>query len=237
MENDKTIGACQPKILSYQNKKQFEYAGACGGWIDKHGYPFARGRVFDTCEFDEGQYNDVQQIFWATGAALFIRASVFNLLGGFDEYFFAHQEEIDLCWRMQLAGYKIFVHPASRVYHVGAGTLPEGRQKTFLNFRNNLVMLTKNLSANKAFLKISSRIFLDNVAAWHGLLSGNSSMFFGIYKAHLHYTKWLFTGKPHQKPEHQKMHPAGIYHGSIIWQYFIKKKKTFSEIVKRKSGF
>ncbi len=237
MEKDDSIGACQPKILSYHNKKKFEYAGACGGWIDKFGYPFSRGRVFDTCEFDKGQYDDVQQIFWATGAAFFVKAGLFHELGGFDEYFFAHQEEIDLCWRMQLAGYKIFVQPLSKVYHVGGGTLPAGRQKTYLNFRNNLVMLTKNLSRGEGFWKIPSRLLLDNVAAWKGLFSGSSVIFLAIYKAHLHYVKWLFTKKKGHLSPLQNVPPAGIFQGSIIREYFINKKRTFLEIVKRKSGF
>ncbi|MEO7293938.1 MAG: glycosyltransferase family 2 protein, partial [Ginsengibacter sp.] len=119
MQSDKLIAACQPKVLSYHDKKMFEYAGACGGWIDSYGYPFSRGRVFDVCETDNGQYDAVQQIFWATGACLFVRAEAFHAVGGFDEYFFAHQEEIDLCWRLQLAGYKIFVQPRSIIFHVG----------------------------------------------------------------------------------------------------------------------
>ncbi|WP_462220674.1 glycosyltransferase family 2 protein, partial [Ferruginibacter sp.] len=142
MESDTTIAACQPKLLAYNYKNQFEYAGACGGWIDKFGYPFSRGRVFDICEDDKGQYNNAAQCFWASGAALFVKASVYHELGGLDEYFFAHQEEIDFCWRLQLAGYKVYVQPASEVYHVGGGTLAKGSsKKTYLNFRNNLIML------------------------------------------------------------------------------------------------
>ncbi len=129
MESDKTIAACQPKILSFNQKNEFEYAGASGGWIDQYGYPFSRGRVFDTCEKDNGQYDDCSEIFWATGAAFFVRASVYEEMEGFDEYFFAHQEEIDLCWRMQRAGYKIYVEPTSIVYHVGGGTLQKGNKR------------------------------------------------------------------------------------------------------------
>lgn len=135
MESDTTIAACQPKILAFDDKTKFEYAGACGGWLDEFGYPFSRGRVFDDCETDKGQYDDVQQCFWAGGAAFFVRASVYHELKGLDEFFFAHQEEIDLCWRMQLAGYKIFAQPASVVYHVGGGTLQRGNtQKPFSTF-------------------------------------------------------------------------------------------------------
>jgi len=236
MESDVSIAACQPKILSYHDKNKFEYAGACGGWLDCFGYPFNRGRIFDICEIDEGQYDDVQQIFWATGAALCVNANLYNLMGGFDEYFFAHQEEIDLCWRMQLEGYKIFVQPSSVVYHVGGGTLPMGNKiKVFLNFRNNLIMLTKNFSAGEAFLKIPCRICLDNIAAWKGLLTGNSITFVAIVKAHLHYLKWLFFSKSKTIPlQKKKVRLQGYYHGLIIWDYFIKKKKSFSEIVSRK---
>lgn len=236
MESDPAIAACQPKILSYNDKTFFEYAGACGGWLDAYGYPFSRGRVFDVCEKDGHQYEDVQQIFWATGAALFIRASLFNEMGGFDEYFFAHQEEIDLCWRLQLAGYKIFVQPSSVVYHVGGGTLPMGNKtKVFLNFRNNLVMLTKNLSPAEALFKIPFRIVLDSIAAWKGLLSGRGITFIAILKAHLHYWKWVFF---HRKKSvfkgnrNKKLH--GMYYGLVVWKYFINRKTTFSEIVKNK---
>src|ERR1700749_3754016 len=155
MESDRSIAACQPKILAYNNKHQFEYAGASGGWMDNFGYPFSRGRIFDVVEDDNGQYNDAQPCFWASGAALFVKAAVYKELNGLDEYIFAHQEEIDLCWRMQLAGYKVYVQPASIVYHVGGGTLPHGNsRKVFLNFRNNLVMLAKNFTLGTALWKI-----------------------------------------------------------------------------------
>lgn len=236
MEKDKTIAACQPKILSWHDKKRFEYAGACGGWIDKLGYPFSRGRVFDDCENDEGQYNDAAACFWATGAAMFVRAGVYHNCGGLDEFFFAHQEEIDLCWRMQLAGYKVYVQPASVVYHVGGGTLPKGNsKKTFLNFRNNLIMLSKNLPVATAFRKIPFRLFLDAVAAWKALLSGDGGYFVAIVKAHFHYAGWLlFKRKQSIFPRNKKGSLGGWYNGSVAWQYFIKKEKTFTQIVKNK---
>ncbi|MEP6597001.1 MAG: glycosyltransferase family 2 protein [Ginsengibacter sp.] len=236
MESDAIIAACQPKILSYQNKKKFEYAGACGGWVDSVGYPFNRGRIFDICEFDEGQYDQATPVFWATGAAFFVRAEIFNLMEGFDEFFFAHQEEIDLCWRMQLAGYKIFVQPASVVYHVGGGTLPMGNKtKVFLNFRNNLVMLTKNLPASNAIWKVPFRIGLDNIAAWKGLLTGSSVTFIAIVKAHIHYLKWLFFYRQKKILLHKRnKQMQGNYRGLVIWDYFVKRKKTFSEIVSDK---
>lgn len=233
METNDTIAACQPKILSYHNKKKFEYAGACGGWLDNFGYPFNRGRVFDICEFDNGQYDDAIPVFWATGAALFIRSEIYKQMDGFDEFFFAHQEEIDLCWRIQLAGYKIYIQPASVVYHVGGGTLPMGnKKKVFLNFRNNLVMLTKNLPVTQALWKIPFRIGLDTIAAWKGLLSGNGVTFTAIATAHLHYWRWLGFAK-HKRSIIKKRHKQiqGLYPGLIIWDYFIKGKKTFSGIV------
>jgi GT2 family glycosyltransferase len=236
MQMDPSIAACQPKVLSYHDKKLFEYAGACGGWLDAYGYPFSRGRIFDVCEQDSHQYEDVQPIFWATGAALFIRASLYHMVGGFDDYFFAHQEEIDLCWRLQLAGYKIYVQPLSVVYHVGGGTLPMGNKtKVYLNFRNNLIMLTKNLSPGEGLLKIPFRIGLDSIAAWKGLLSGRGITFIAIAKAHLHYWKWVFFHRNKTMFNGlRKKKLDGLYQGLIIWKYFIKRKTTFSEIIQNK---
>ncbi len=236
METDKKIAACQPKVLSYNNKGQFEYAGAAGGWIDNYGYPFARGRVFDLCEIDHGQYDDARDCFWATGAALFVRARVYHEIGGLDEYFFAHQEEIDLCWRMQLSGYRVMVQPGSVVYHVGGGTLPAGNSyKTFLNFRNGLIMLYKNLPLDKRIGKLYIRLFLDVVAAWKGILTGDWGYFIAIARAHLHFLLWvLFHQKRSLFPRQKSSAVSGWYTGSIVWDYFIKKKKTFSEIINSK---
>ena len=236
MESDTTIAACQPKLLAYDNRNQFEYAGACGGWIDKVGYPFSRGRGFDICEDDKGQYNTAEQCFWASGAALFVKASVYHELGGLDEYFFAHQEEIDFCWRLQLAGYKVYVQPASVVYHVGGGTLAKGSsKKTYLNFRNNLIMLAKNFSLIDALWKIPFRLMLDAVAAWKGLLSGDSGYFGTILKAHIHFLKWiLFDKKQSVFPVKKEGGLGGWFNGSVVWQYFIKKKQTFLQIVDNK---
>jgi GT2 family glycosyltransferase len=233
MESDKKIAACQPKILSFENPNSFEYAGASGGWIDLLGYPFTRGRIFENCETDYGQYDTSIQIFWATGAALFVKSKVFHEVNGFDEYFFAHQEEIDLCWRMQRAGYTIYVEPKSKVYHVGGGTLPMGnRKKVYLNFRNNLVMMTKNLSFAETVWKIPVRIFLDAIAAFRALVDGNFSTYISIASAHLHYVEWVFTGKRGKKlPKIKMKNMVPVYKGSIVWQYFKKKKRTFSEII------
>jgi GT2 family glycosyltransferase len=173
LEQDAGNAACQPKLLSYHHKNMFEYAGAAGGWLDGYGYPFARGRIFDITEEDKGQYDSVEQVFWVTGAAMVIRSKVFHQMKGFDEYFFAHQEEIDLCWRMQLSGYKLFVNPASVVYHVGGGTLPRGNTlKTYLNFRNNQIMLYKNLPWSQKCWKTPFRIGLDASGHTYLLLNG-----------------------------------------------------------------
>ncbi|MEO9211287.1 MAG: glycosyltransferase [Ginsengibacter sp.] len=234
MEKDKSIAACQPKILSYHQKEMFEYAGASGGWIDKWGYPFSRGRIFDSCEKDNGQYNDTVPIFWASGAALFVRAIIFNELNGFDEYFFAHQEEIDLCWRMQRAGYTIYVEPKSVVYHVGGGTLPMGSsKKVFLNFRNNLIMLSKNLQFQEAIYKIPFRIILDSVAAWQSLFKGDGGTFMAIVKAHMAFLIWIFSKKKNvQLPSRPLKNLDGVLLKSIVWEYFIQKRKSFSEILR-----
>jgi len=232
METDANLAACQPKILSYHNKNLFEYAGACGGWIDTLGYPFSRGRVFDVCEEDKGQYDEATQIFWASGAAMFVRANVYHQLKGFDEFFFAHQEEIDLCWRMQMAGYTIMACPSSVVYHVGGGTLPKGERKVYLNFRNNLIMLYKNLTTGESIWKLPVRMGLDILSAMKNLTAGDVSFFKGVLKAHLAFIAWIFGDK------NQNIFPLkktgslrGLYKGSVVWQYFIKKKRTFAEIV------
>jgi GT2 family glycosyltransferase len=234
LEQDKLNAACQPKLLSYNNKNLFEYAGGAGGWLDSFGYPFARGRVFDVCEEDKGQYNSTERVFWVTGAAMVIRAGVFNEMKGFDNYFFAHQEEIDLCWRMQLAGYKLFVCPSSVVYHVGGGTLPRGNSlKTFLNFRNNQIMLYKNLPLSQKWWKIPFRMFLDGVSAWKGLLIGDGGYFLAILRAHFSFLNWvLFNQKQSIFPKKKVGKLAGLYKGNLVWQHFVKGKKYFSQLIK-----
>lgn len=233
MAADNTIGACQPKIRMYGNKSCFEYAGASGGWLDALGYPFARGRVFDYCETDEGQYDDITPVFWASGAALLVRAELYHRIGGLDEFFFAHQEEIDFCWRLQLAGYKIMVCPPSVVYHVGGGTLPKGNEwKVFLNFRNNLVMLAKNLPWSQLIWKIPVRFMLDAVSAWKSLLEGQGIYFKAIMEAHIGFIGWvLIRRKKSVFPVSRKGELHGWYHGSVVWQHFVKGRKHFSEIV------
>ena len=233
LEKDRSIAACQPKILSWHNKHLFEYAGAAGGWLDEYGYPFAKGRVFDICEQDKGQYDQSEPIFWASGAALFIRPAVYHAVKGFDEYFFAHQEEIDLCWRIQLAGHKIYSCPSSIVYHVGGGTLPKGNSlKTYLNFRNNKIMLSKNLPLSKKIWVMPVRNLLDGVSAWKGLLTGDGGYFIAILRAQLAFIKWwlLFKKKSIFPPERNKA-LSGFLKKNMAWQHFVKGKKLFSEIV------
>jgi hypothetical protein len=223
-------------MLSFQHPDLFEYAGACGGWIDNLGYPFSRGRIFDICETDEGQYNDPQPIFWATGAAMFVRAGVYHELGGLDGSFFAHQEEIDLCWRMQLAGYRIMACPQSVVYHVGAGTLPRGGRKVYLNFRNNLIMLCKNMTRSEKVWKLPLRFLLDAISAWKGLLTGDTAFFKAIFFAHMAVIGRILTDYQRTKPQAKPLKELeGVYHGSVVWQYFIKHKTRFREILGKKN--
>lgn len=237
LESNKNIAACQPTLLQFNNKTLFEYAGAAGGWIDHFGYPFAMGRVFDVCEKDQGQYSQSEPIFWASGAALFIRSSCFWEVKGFDEYFFAHQEEIDLCWRLQWAGYQIMSCPQAVVYHVGGGTLPKGNaRKVFLNFRNNLVMIYKNLPASERFWKISWRFVLDAISAFKSLLAGEGTYFIAVIKAHLAFLGWVLHHKKDSLfPVKKNPMWSGYYRGSVVWKYFVSGKKKFTEIVEKKN--
>ncbi|QEC54572.1 glycosyltransferase family 2 protein [Flavisolibacter ginsenosidimutans] len=237
LESNETFAACQPKILAFKNKTFFEYAGACGGWLDAYGYPFARGRIFDVCEEDKGQFDTTQKIFWATGAAMIIRSKAYHQLQGFDEYFFAHQEEIDLCWRMQLAGYSVFCCPQSVVYHVGGGTLPRGAsKKTYLNFRNNQIMLAKNLPWSEKWWKIPYRLLLDQVSALKGLLAGDGGYFISIVDAHFAFLYWLVFGNKKWKPKRRKKltKMAGVFPGNLVWEHFVLKKKSFAQILNKK---
>lgn len=237
MESDKQIGICQPKLLQFTHRDQFEYAGAAGGWLDYLGYPFARGRVFDVCEKDEGQYDRAEPIFWASGAAMFVRATVYRELSGLDEYFFAHQEEIDLCWRAQLAGYKVYTCPASVVYHVGGGTLPKGNaRKVYLNFRNNLVMMAKNMPPGEATWKIILRFGLDAISAVKSLFAGEGTYFIAVIRAHLRFIKWLFAERKKSLfPVSRRGALSGYLQKSVVWSYFVKGKRKFSEIYTQNS--
>ncbi len=225
----KNVAAVQPKILDYKNKTHFEYAGAAGGFIDKFGYPYCRGRIFDTLEEDQGQYDDVLPIFWATGACLFIRKSIFEEVGRLDEDFFAHQEEIDLCWRIQNTGYNIMYTGTSTIYHLGGATLNTmNPKKTFLNFRNSLFLLIKNVPGPGIWLLIFGRLILDGVAAIKFLLSGKFSHFFAVIKAHGSFYRNLNRFIKKRK----KLSQQGKYYSifSVVWQYFILKRKHFNQL-------
>ena len=232
LDSDSHIAACQPKILSYHNKDSFEYAGASGGWIDALGYPFSRGRIFDVCEKDDGQYNHCEPIFWATGASLFIRASCFKQVGGLDESFFAHQEEIDLCWRLQRAGYQIAAVAESQVLHVGGGTLAQGSPfKTYLNFRNNLILLYKNVDPALKFNTIFKRMLLDGIAGIRFLLDLQWKQFLAVVHAHFYFYKYVIFHKNKQNlPESLQKNYIESYPGNIVVDYFFRKIKKFSDL-------
>lgn len=234
MEREPELAACQPKLLQYTDKNSFEYAGAAGGWIDQLGYPFVRGRVFDVCEKDQGQFAEKTRIGWASGAAFFVRANRFREAGGFDPFFFAHMEEIDLCWRLQLAGYGIGYCPESVVYHLGGGTLPKGNhRKVFLNYRNNLIMLAKNLPVVQAAWVIPFRFGLDALSAWKSLFGGDLTYFKAVIQAHFAFFGWwLGSKKESLRPLKKGLPKAGYYRGSIVWQYFVRGRKTFAEIMR-----
>ncbi|PVX52076.1 hypothetical protein C7377_0371 [Balneicella halophila] len=232
LEADSNIGAVQPKIVSYNAKNKFEYAGASGGFLDKYGYPFCRGRILDTIEEDSGQYDRLIQVFWASGAAMAIKAEVFHKLNGFDGEFFAHMEEIDLCWRMQHAGYSIYCEPKSVVYHVGGGTLPnESPFKLYLNFRNNLFMLYKNLPSNEFIPILFIRICLDGVAALQYLIKNNLNAVKSVWKAHMQFYKNLpRLNKQRKVLQKAKQFTAKRYTKSILWEYFMRGNRTFSQL-------
>jgi GT2 family glycosyltransferase len=224
-DNEPEIGIIQPKILDYKNKAYFEYAGAAGGYIDQFGYPYCRGRIFDTLEKDNGQYNDDLDIFWASGACLFIRKDIYRKLNGFDDDFFAHQEEIDLCWRAFNLGYTARYSSKSVVYHVGGATLNEGNpRKTFLNFRNSLLMLTKNLPEGKLFLILFLRLCLDGLAGIQFILKGKFKHCWAIAKAHFAFYSLI---NKNLKKRNSKNRSDYYRSKSIVYQYFVKNGKVF----------
>ena len=232
MEKNDLISACQPKILNYNNKDRFEYAGASGGYLDNLGYPFCRGRIFDSLEKDENQYNDIKEVFWATGACLFVRSQHFKEVNGFDNDFFAHQEEIDLCWRLKNKGYKIMVNPESIVYHVGGGTLNSSSpSKTYLNFRNNLYMLFKNLPLLHLITTIFFRLILDAAAGLTFLTKKNGIRHvLAILRAHF----MFYVSIPNLVRKRQKINQSatlkGKYDFSILYRYYIKGQKKYSDL-------
>ncbi|MFY8182309.1 MAG: glycosyltransferase family 2 protein [Flavobacterium sp.] len=224
-ESESDVAIIQPKILDFKNKEYFEYAGAAGGFIDKYGYPFCRGRIFETIEKDNHQYDDEKDIFWASGACFFIRKDVYRKLNGFDGDFFAHQEEIDLCWRAFNLGYKAKYTSKSIVYHVGGATLNEGNpKKTFLNFRNSLLMLLKNLPKNKLLSIIFLRLVLDGIAGIKFIFQGKFKHCFAIIKAHFHFYH-LVSKNLNKRNSFQK---ENYFHTkSIVYSYFVKGGKVF----------
>lgn len=230
MDHDSNVGACQPKILWEQQRELFEYSGASGGFIDFLGYPFCRGRIFGSLETDHGQYNEPIEVFWASGACMMVRAKLFKEIGGFDGSFFAHMEEIDLCWRIRNAGYTIKCIPASVVYHVGGATLPKNNPgKTFLNFRNNLTMLWKNLPTSRRIWVIGLRLVLDGVAGIRFLTEGHFQDCWAVARAHFSFYGRILSGKTNRTSKKQTNH-ATIYRKSLVWQHFALGKKKFSDL-------
>jgi len=234
MDSDEKIAVVQPKIKSYYERDAFEYAGACGGYIDHHGYPFCRGRIFGTVEKDTGQYESIEEVFWASGACFFIRADVYHQTGGLDDDFFAHMEEIDLCWRIKNYGYKIMVCPQSEVYHMGGAIITYGSpQKVYRNHRNNLIMMVKNLPGTELIWKIPLRLIMDGLAFAKMVIDGNLKASFSILRAHLsfyRYTgKWLRKRRAIQQTidQHTK---SGIFPESIVKAHFIKGVGTFDRL-------
>ncbi len=224
-----TLVAAQPKILDYKVKNKFEYAGAAGGFLDKLGYPYCRGRIFGTIETDTGQYNDIKEIFWATGACLFVTSHAFKQVGGFDEDFFAHQEEIDLCWRLQSLGGSIKYVGASAVYHVGGATLGAANpQKTFYNFRNTLLALVKNVKGSHVWWLVLKRMLWDGVAGLQFLIQGKFNHFFAVLRAHFSFYGLL----PRFLKKRKKWASTFNYYKvtSIVWQYFFRSKKKFPDV-------
>jgi len=234
MEQDNDLAACQPKIRYYKDREYFEYAGAAGGYMDKWGYLFCRGRIFSTLEKDEGQYNDDTEIFWASGGCFVVRARVYHNLGGLDPDLFAHMEEVDLCWRIKNAGYAIRYVGGSTVFHVGGSIITYGSpQKTYYNFRNSLVLLLKNERASRLFWLIPWRLVLDGLAGIQFLASGQLKNIGAILKAHFHFYgsfgKWYRKRRKTQALVTER-NTKGIYSKSIIVQYFLKGKKKFSQL-------
>lgn len=229
MEENPNAAGCMPKIRSYQNKLNFEYAGAAGGFLDMFGYPFCRGRILNIVEKDYGQYDNVQEIFWATGACLLVRSKEYWNAGGLDNDFFAHMEEIDLCWRLKRQGYSIWCIPQSVVYHVGGGTLSsDSPQKVYYNHRNNLVMLLKNLSRKSLIPVITFRLGLDLFSAAGYAATGKPSFVWSVFKAHMHFHKNLV--KNIRKRRAFKNPKISLYKSSILLQFFVKHRTKYSQL-------
>jgi GT2 family glycosyltransferase len=234
LDSDPSIGLVQPKIKSFHQKTHFEYSGAAGAYIDKYGYPFCRGRLFFTIEEDLGQYNDIQEVFWCSGACMFIRADLYHRIGGFDNDYYAHMEDIDLSWRAKNAGYRVMVCPASVVYHVGGHIISYGSPpKVFRNYKNGLIMLLKNLPGNEVWWKLPWRMLLDQVAAFRALIKGNPKEFSAIFRAHMQFLaglgQWIKKRRL-ARPMIKNPNRKGVYPGSVVADYFLRRKHTFKEI-------
>lgn len=232
LQSNPLAAIAQPKLLMHTQRDTFEYAGGAGGFIDKMGYPFCRGRLFNTLEKDEGQYDDACEIFWASGAAMFVKADVWKKLGGLDGDFFAHMEEIDFCWRCKTRGYKVLYCPDSVVYHVGGGTLPKSSpHKTYLNFRNNMSLLFKNLPSKRLHRTIFTRMVLDGVAAVKFLLEGHPKEFHAVYQAHryYHHHKDMLKAKRNLFEPNPK-EVSCVYRGSLLTDYYLHGKKKYSQL-------
>ena len=234
LDRDPQMAACQPKVLSQRDRDRFEHAGAAGGFIDRNGYPFCRGRIFEVTEFDQGQYDDDREVFWATGACMMIRAEAFHAAGGFDPALFAHMEEIDLCWRLRRTGWRIGYTSASTVYHVGGGALGYGSpRKTYLNFRNSLIVLTKNLHTGRLAMKLLRRLVLDGCAALKFLFEGHGAHAWQVFRAHLAFYKRLpAVLRQRRSLQRTERSPdlTGLYRRSIAYDRFILGRKKFSEL-------
>ena len=229
MEANPNIGACQPKIRAYTNKSHFEYAGAAGGFIDCNGYPYCRGRIFDSVEEDKGQYDDIIPIFWATGAALMVRSELYLKVGGLDKDFFAHMEEIDLCWRILLTGSDIVAVPQSTVFHLGGGSLPASNpRKTYLNFRNNLLMLHKNLPDSTRGKKLFVRRLLDTIAWAKFMATFDFKNANAILKAHRDFKKMRKAYTSH--PDVDLLKTRHDCHRNILVDYYLRGRKTWSSL-------
>ncbi len=236
LENNPGIGICQPKLLALDSRDHFEYAGAAGGWIDRLGLPFTRGRVLTSIEKDSGQYDDVVEVFWATGACMCFSSKLFHQTGGFYEYYFMHQEDIDLCWRVRNMGFSIYACPASVVYHKGAGTLSwENSLKTFLTFRNNYILICRNLPFLHAGAVIITRLATDFAGYFYFLIRREPGISKAMLKAALSFFWWLLTYRdkttPHPQPK-GFLKKTCIYPGTILIPYFLRKKRKFTELVR-----
>ena len=230
LDNNPEVAVVQPKLLSFTHKNQFEYAGASGGFLDCLGYPFCRGRIFEHLEEDTGQYDNAMEVFWATGAALFVRSNLFHKLKGFDDDFFAHMEEIDFCWRVKTLGYKVMVEPKSVIYHVGGASLPKNSaRKTYLNFRNNLFLLLKNLPKRNLLPVFLIRFPLDHIAAFFFLLQGHWKDSWAVLRAQLSFLRQFRKIKHKRKDINSEVYKQS-FQKSIVFEHYIKKKTTYNGV-------